>query len=298
MKKASLLQTGAVIGAGVFIFGILPYCWLTGGGSGGMLPYYVIAAVVVLCAVLEGGARLASVLSLLCVTGLLLGWDARNTGFSALAERPDTSLASLAAQLLVILAVLAALLILRAAAGERESAYTAARLRLTENQYRRLLSGIAGLHASGDEQAAEAPDMPYPLLRAMLACRRTAAGENGVGLRLESALPGGLELNEHELCLFLGTLLDYAADACARQKKEGPVISLRLSYKPDYLVAQIAYPAGSAQGPDGGGAKKRSARARLAQVEAVAARQNGLMKIGSEGGTASIHLALPIPSKS
>ena len=303
MKKASLLQTGAIVGAGVFIFGILPYCWLT-GGSGGMLPCYIIAAMAVLCAVLEGGARLAAVLSLLCVAGLLIGWDARNAGFSALVERPDTSLASLAAQLFMILVALAALLILRAAAGERESAYAATRLRMTEKQYRRLLSCIAGLRASGDGtegdgQEAEAPDMPYPLLRAMLACRRTAVGENGIELRLESELPGGLELSEPELSLILGTLLDHAADACAALKKDSPAITLRLSYKPDYLIAQIAYPAAeSAQKPDGSKANKQAAFFGLADVEAIAARQNGLMKIESEGGAASIHLALLIPSKS
>lgn len=302
MKKTSLFQTWAVIGAGVFIFGILPYCWLT-GSSGGMLPCYVIAAMVFLCTLPEGGVRLAAVLSLFCVAGLLIAWDSRKAGFSAFVERPDMSLAALSAQLFVILAALAALLILRSRIDEKQKEYADARLRMTEKQYLRLLSEMENLYVSGsgpdaDAPETEVPDLPYPLLRSMLACRLTDAGENGIALRLESALPGGLELSESELSLFLGTILDHASHACAALKKESPVISLRLSYKPDYLIAQIAYPAaGSVQRPDGGKVKNQAVFLGLADVDAVVERQNGLMRIEFEGGMASIHLALFIPSR-
>ena len=139
-------------------------------------------------------------------------------------------------------------------------------------------------------------NIPYSMVRAMLNYKLSAARERGISLRLDINLPGGLKLNEADLTVILGNLLDNAMEACAKIEKDDRYIALSLSYKPDYLVIQTENP----MHPEGEiGEKGKTTKQDqenhgfgLGNIAYLVNKHNGIMKLEPEPGVFKISLAL------
>jgi sensor histidine kinase regulating citrate/malate metabolism len=139
--------------------------------------------------------------------------------------------------------------------------------------------------------------LPYSMIRAMLNYKLSDAQKAGVELRLDIGVPEGLPLNEFDLTVILGNLLDNAVEACKCVDHDKQYISLDITYKPDYLVIQIENP--MKQDPILKGGVYRTTKPDsddhgfgLSNIAYLVSRHNGLMKTEPTAGVFRVNIAL------
>jgi sensor histidine kinase regulating citrate/malate metabolism len=139
-------------------------------------------------------------------------------------------------------------------------------------------------------------NIPYSMLRAMLNYKLSAAKERGIALKLDTSLPAGLNLNEADLTVILGNMMDNAMEACAQVEKGSRYIALNLSYKPDYLIIMAENPF---SGDTAAGGKRKTTKPDqnnhgfgLQNIEYLVQKHSGIMKLEPEPGIFRISLAL------
>ncbi len=185
------------------------------------------------------------------------------------------------------------------------------RLRSERHDFNNHLGVLHGLLGSGETTKAKAyaaslvkdaseyqsiVQIPYPALRALLNFKLSAARESGIVLRTDAELPEGLDLNEFDLTVILGNLLDNACEACAALMGAEPYIELSLRYRPEYLVIHIANPYMPV--PEGGRRTEKPDPENhgygLKNVEYFVNKHEGLMEIKRDGGLFAVDIALPV----
>ena len=321
----------SVVSIVIFIFAYFPYAWISGGGSDGTLPCYAIVFTAIICIVLKGIFRTAMVASMLLVNLLLICRDAYQASIGSMQNLLFTGL-----QLLFIMAVMAALIIIYSSIYMREKARGEAYSRTIEENYRQQLyymhnleelidclkserhdfnnhlGVIYGLLESKDIYKAETyvaqlvqttekyrnlVNIPYPMLRAMLNYKLSIAKEKAIELRLMIDVPEGLAINEFDLTVILGNLLDNAIEACLTVQESNRNIGLHISYKPDYLiihtenpmkevsVTQVRGRATTKNDPENHGFGLRN-------IEYLTQKHNGFMKIDRADGVFNVDIAI------
>lgn len=329
------------VSSAILVFAFIPYLWITSGGSGTIIPIYLIAFIAYLCTVTKGRFRLAMVTSMMVVTLFLLARDAYLAGSVFVAIPTRMTYFDFSIQLCVIVVAVAVLVIVYSNAYQREKARSEAYGQTVEEQYRQQfyymqnleklnfrlkserhdfnnhLGVMYALLESGDalkakEYAAQLVQtaeeyqnivhIPYPALRAMLNYKLSVARETGIALRLDVALEENLPLNEFDLTVMLGNLLDNATEACADCDAQLRYIALSLQYKPDYIVIRMENPTKKRSITHKGKIRTTKADAQnhgfgLRNIEHLVQKHNGLMKIEQEKEVFSVHIAMLFPSK-
>ena len=322
----------SVVSSAFLIFVFIPYLWLySSGGIAGPSPYYSIIFIAVICFVLKGYLRLIMVISVIIVQQILIIHDVGS--FKAIFE---TLIFKISAHLVLMTAAMAILIIIYTNTYRKERARSEAYAKTIEEQYRQQmyymenleeliyklkserhdfnnhLGVIYGLLETGEtvkatdytsllvkttEKYRTIVQLPYAMLRAMLNYKLSGAEEAGITLRLDINVPKGLPLNEFDLTVILGNLLDNAVEACKKVDEDKRYIGLSLTYKPDYLIIQIENPMKEDQIIKNGAFRTTKPDYEdhgfgLQNIAYLVSRHNGLIKIEPEGGVFKVNIAL------
>jgi sensor histidine kinase YesM len=315
-------------GFAVLILAFFPYLWVTSGGIRGGISYYAVIIPVMVCIVLSGRLRMLMLSAMLLTTLSLILLDTFRAG-------PVSIVLNMAVQLLIVMAATGTMLIVYTniymKEKERSEAYAKAveqnlsqqiyymetledvigRLKSERHDFNHHLGVMYALledcesdkarnyAASLVDAAREYRSMvniPYSMLRAMLNYKLSAARERGITLHLDINLPSGLKLNEADLTVILGNLIDNAMEACAAVEKDNRYIGLSLAYRPDYLIIQTENPSDEETAAGGKGKTTKTDKENhgfgLRNIEYLVQKHSGIMKLEPEPGVFKISLAL------
>ena len=265
----------------VLVFIFFPYNWIFSSGIFGMLPYYNIVFIAILCVLLSGKQRIIIIVSMLVTEFLLASLDAYQIGSFTVKITHTFSVMDRLVHLGVIMVAMAVLTVGYSVVYKKEKSRSDTYAETIEEQYKQQLyymesleevifklkserhdfnnnlGVIYGLLGNGEtdkatdytaqlvktaEEYRNIVNIPYSMLRAMLNYKLSGAAEDGIELRLNINIPAGLPLSEFDITVILGNLLDNAVEACKKVEEDKRYISVELTYKPDYLVIQIENP--------------------------------------------------------
>jgi sensor histidine kinase YesM len=340
-RRFGIVSKAAII---VLIFLFLPYLWLSNGGfmSGPLLCYFLLSAAII-CIIFSGRLRFFMLLCMLAVVlGLVLNGALNDASVAGGVWRVMDYIL-FAVQFLMLLAAIAALIIVYSNMYMKEKALKEAGAKTIEAQYRQQLYAlesmeqlvtrlkserhdfnnhlgvIYGLFQSGEVEKAGAyaaslvsvaeeyqslVAIPYPTLRAILNYKLSLAREEHIELRLDVNIPPGLNLNEFDLAIIFGNLLDNAIEANRTLEENHRYLKLRLVYKPDYLLIGAENPYGAERIPGGRGHSTKSQPEEhgfgLRNIDYLIKKHSGFMNIAQANGVFKAELALiaeKIPEK-
>jgi sensor histidine kinase YesM len=331
-RKFGVVSRASII---VLVFLFLPYLWLSNGGfmSGPLLCYFLLSAAII-GIIFSGRFRLVMLLCLLAVVlGLVVHGAISDASAAGIFRIKDYIL--FAVQFLMLLAAITVIIIAYSNMYMKERALKEAGAKTIEAQYRQQLytlesmeqlvtrlkserhdfnnhlGVIYGLLQS--EETAKAADyaaalvaaaeeyhnlvtIPYPALRAILNYKLSVAREEKADLRLDVSIPAGLDLNEFDLTVIFGNLLDNAIEANRKLAEDHRYLKLRLVYKPDYLLIGVENPYDAGLAPGGRG---RSTKAQpeehgfgLQNIDYLIKKHSGFMNIAQENGVFKAEMAL------
>jgi len=320
------------ISIGIFIFAFFPYYWMSSGGISGTFPGFAVIFIAILCIILKGKFRIAMTVSMLAVTVLLVCGDIYRNG----SPENIMDLIFSGVQILFIMGAMAILTVFYSGIHMTEKARSEAYAETIEEHYRQQLyymknledltdrlkserhdfnhhlGVIYGLLESGDaDKASEYAsqlvktagnyqnlvNVPYPMVRAMLNYKLSAAKEKNIRLKLHVGIPEGLALPEFDLTVILGNLLDNAIEACMTADESDRYIGFNMFYKPDYLIIQTENPVSGASEPQHSSCVTTKSDAEnhgygLRNIEFLAQKHNGFMKTARENGVFKVDVAL------
>ena len=321
----------AVLAVGVLVFAYIPYMWLSSEGSQSAIPYYSLVFIAGICIILQGRIRLIMVVSMMLVDQILIIYEAGSIEAATHMPYSNTSVV-----LGIMTCGMVVLIILYSNTYMKEKARSEDYAKTIEEQYKQQLyymenleeliyklkserhdfnnhlGVIYGLLENGETEnattyasqlikAAEEyhniADLPYSMIRAMLNYKLSGAREDGVELRLDIRVPEGLPLNELDMTVILGNLLDNAVEACKNVAADKRYIRLELTYKPDYLVLQIENPTNRDPVLKDGVYRTTKQDSEehgfgLNNIAYLVRRHNGLMKIEPDGGVFKVSIAV------
>jgi sensor histidine kinase YesM len=320
------------ISIGIFIFAFFPCYWMSSGGISGTIPCFAVLFIAILCIISKGNFRIAMTISMLAVTVLLVCGDFHLNG----STKNIMDLIFAGVQILFIMGAMAILTVFYSGIHMKEKARSEAYARTIEEHYRQQLyymknleemtdrlkserhdfnhhlGVIYGLLESGDANKAgeyasqlvktagnyqKLVNVPYPMVRAMLNYKLSAAKEKNIRLKLHVGIPEGLALQEFDLTVILGNLLDNAVEACMTVDENDRTIGFNMFYKPDYLIIQTENPVNDASKPQNGSHRTTKSDAEnhgygLRNIEFLAQKHNGFMKTARENGVFKVDVAL------
>lgn len=326
----------SVVSIGVFVFAFFPYNWIVSGGSNSVLPNYAIVFIAIVCIVLSGNFRMVMVLSMVTVELLLFCRDAYYIRSFEAGYDKYMNLLGQPIHLFVIMVAMAVLIIVYSNTYMREKARSEAYARTIEEHYHQQLyymenleeliytlkserhdfnnhlGVIYGLLEGGEtdkargyvtqlvktaEEYQNIANIPYSMVRAILNYKLSVARDSGIELGLNISVPAGLKLNEFDLTVILGNLLDNAMEACSTINENSRYIGLSILYKPDYVIIQVENPVNreSVFLDENNRTTKPDAENHgfgLSNIEYLVNKHNGLIKIELENGAFKVNIAL------
>ena len=320
------------VSIGIFIFAYFPYYWMSSGGISGAFPGFAVIFIAILGIILKEEFRIAMTTSMLAVTVLLIYGDIHHNGSNG----NIMNLYFSGIQVLFIMLSMAILTIFYSNIHIKEKAKSKAyaeaidehyhqqlyymknleemtdRLKSERHDFNHHLGVIYGLLESGDSaktyeytshlvkiagEYQTLVNIPYPMIRAMLNYKLSAAKEKGIELRLHFGIPKGLELPEFDLTVILGNLLDNAVESCLNVDKPDRHIGLNILYKPDYLIIQTENPFNKISKQMQGSLRTTKSDAAnhgygLRNVAHLVQKHNGFMNTTQENGLFKVAVAL------
>ena len=337
-KYKGFFRVVSPFATGVLVFAFLPYNWIASGGSGGSLPFYTLLFVVVICIILEGRLRIVMVSATVLVVIFLIWYDYRFLRFAIDFSVNDMSFLDFTVHYLVVLTAMILLIFVysRTYMNEKERREGYARdiaeqyrqqlyymenleqlihnLKAERHDFNNHLGVIFGLLESGEPDKAETyarqlvdtaeeyqtfVNIPYPMLRALLNYKLSAAKGKKIELRLDIGIPEGLPLNELDLAVVFGNLLDNATEACVELDECRRYIALTIQYKPDYLIVHIE---NAAQKKDGFSGKRMKTTKPdrgnhgfgISNIRYLVNKHNGFIRISPEENRFAVDIAILI----
>lgn len=331
-----MYQSVSTVSIGFFALVFFPYFWLSSGGSNGVMPHYGILFIALVSIILSGRTRWVVVGSMLAVEILLLIWDAFGNGVRTITLMTGMHIGDYSLHLLVIMAAMAVLVMVYSntymVEKDRKEQYAKAleenyhqqgyymenleqlidRLKSERHDFNHHLGVIYGLLSGGDADEARRyvtglvdaaqeyqsiVAISYPVLRAMLNYKLSVARERGIALRLSVEVPESLRLNEFDLTVILGNLLDNAMEACAELPEPERYIALRMHYRPEYLVVQMENPVSTQRQElrQSQGTAKPNPEDHgfgLRNIAYLVSKHNGFMEVEPAAGVFRIRVAL------
>ncbi|MBP3323387.1 MAG: GHKL domain-containing protein [Clostridia bacterium] len=128
---------------------------------------------------------------------------------------------------------------------------------------------------------------------AILNSKLTLASEKKIKVKAEAKIPVSLTINELDLCIIIGNLIDNAIDACCELPEENRLIRLYMEMKGNFLYLSLINTAK--------GSKKRSFISTkgdghgfgLRRIDNIVKKYGGYIKRASEDESFSTELMLP-----
>jgi two-component system, LytTR family, sensor histidine kinase AgrC len=325
----------AIISFSLLVFIFFPYSWFCSNGIYGVFLYYALVIMAIQCIILTGLPRSILAFSMITVVLLLIGLDYYFPDAIVKYDR-TFPLPPLAIFLFIAMLVTAVLLIIYSNTYMNEKARSEKYARTIEEHYQQQLYYMENLEQLIYRLKAERHDfnhhlgviygllegreidkvrnytkklvntaaefqnlvnIPYAIVRAMLNYKLSSAKESNIPLKLNINIPVELRINEFDLTVILGNLLDNAMEACAAIEEKNRYLDLSILYKPDYLVVRIENPLGAEPVlPEG---KNRTTKKDinnhgfgLKNIEYLVNKHHGLIKIQRENGVFKVNIAL------
>jgi len=271
----------SVISFTLLIYFFFPYNWLINAGSRGPFAYYAIIFIVIMGTILKDRSQNILIFSMVGMVILLLVIEYFFPDLIAAYQSDSVKYLDNSLHLTITMFVAALLIIVYSGTYRREKErsdqyaqtieeYYQQQLYYMENleelifklkserhDFKHQLGVIYGLLEEKEfdklrnytkklveraEEFKNIVNIPYPVIRAMLNYKLSAAQEQGIDLNINIDIPPELTLNEFDLTIILGNLLDNALKASRKVEKEERYINLRLNYKPNYLVISVKNP--------------------------------------------------------
>jgi len=339
-RYANRFRVMSVFGTLFFVFLFLPFYWITNGGSEGMMPYYTLVFVAAIGVILKGRLRLFIVAAMMAVVLLLIGYDILSTAVLPNASLYRGRYINIGIHMTVMLAAMGVLLTVYSNTYLKERARSEEYLKTIEEQYQQQLyymknlenlidklkserhdfsnhlGVMYGLLELGDAQSAKGyaaglvktaqeyqtlVSVPYAMIRAMLNYKLSIIRESRIPLKLSIDIPRSLNLNEFDITVILGNLLDNAMEAVLKMEEAQRYISLAIAYNPQYLVIRTENPvkAGGDQ-PGSHSTTKPDTQNHgygLKNIEYLVEKHNGFIKAGQEEGIFTADVALLVSSQ-
>ncbi len=140
---------------------------------------------------------------------------------------------------------------------------------------------------------------------ALLCQKRKLAEEKGIDWECNVRIPQQCYINEFDLCILFGNLLDNAVEACERLLKKGkgqerggqPFIRMQAGNVKSCLLMEVKNSMDAEEKRTGGSAKEKNPQGHgigLLNVRDVVRRYNGVMNTQAQGGIFTISLLLPL----
>lgn len=326
-RYANRFHAMSVFSSLFFVVIFFPFYWFTSGGSESMIPFYTLVFVAAICIILKGWLRLLIVAAIIAVVLLLIGYDILSTAALENAAFFKWRYINIGIHLTVMLAAIGVLLTVYSNTYMKEKARSGEYLKTIEEQCRQQtyymvnleklieklrsdrhdfgnhLAVIYGLLELDDGQTAKVytsrlvkaaqeyrtfVSVPYTMIQAMLNYKLSVIHENRIPLKLDIDIPGLLNLNEFDITVILGNLLDNAMEAVLKMEEAQRYISLAIRYDQQNLHIRTenpAMPCGNQPGsrvttkPDG-----ENHGFGLKNIEYLAEKHNGFMKVEQADG--------------
>ncbi len=170
---------------------------------------------------------------------------------------------------------------------------------LLEEDETAAVSEYTGKLVENAEEYQNIVNVPHSVLRAMLNYKLSAAQEEGIELKLKVKIPEELDVDQFELTIILGNLLDNAVEACLKIEETRRYIDLSVLYKTDYLVISIENPVAEEQVLQDG--KPRTTKKDsenhgfgIDNIEYLVKKHDGMIKIEEENGIFKVDIAMLI----
>ena len=327
----------SVVSVGVLVFAFIPYIWITTRGGDNGAIYYSLVFVAVICILLKGYLRIAMVLSALAVQLILIWFASGDTEGVRKVTDLDTSIL-----FSFLTSAMAVLIIIYSNTYRKEKQRSELYSRTIEEQYQQQLyymesleeliyklkserhdfnnhlGVIYGLLESGESDKASSyvtrlvktveeyqsiVNVPYPMVRAMLNYKLSTAKDENIELKLNINIPKDLDLNEFDLVVILGNLLDNAVEACKRVDTINRYIDLRIIYRPIYLIITVANQASGepARQDDTFRTTKPDVENHgfgLENIKYLVNKHNGFIKVDPYNGIFKVNIALLVNEQS
>ncbi len=332
----------SVISFTFLIFICFPYNWLINAGSRGPFAFYALIFIVIMGTILKGWSQNILIFSLVGVVLILLGVEYYFPGLITTYENQSIRFLDSTIHLTITMFVGAVLIIVYSRTYRREKERSDEYAETIEEYYRQQLyymenleevifklkserhdfnhrlGVIYGLLEQGEydklsdytqrlvkdtEEFQNIVNIPYSMSRALLNYKLSVARDRGIELRLSIDVPPGLKINEFDLIIILGNLLDNAIKACQKKNEEDRYIDLRLGYKPDYLIISVKNPMAEKVDLErkripAGSTSDREHGFGLNNIEHLVKKHNGFMKIEQGDNTFRVNIALLVKALS
>lgn len=265
----------------ILVFLMIPIGWVSSNGIYGILPYFAPLFVVTLCIVLRGKARIALLLSTLFIVMALIWMDRQYPLGMVYSYRDFETHLAVPIFLPLALLGMGILGMVYANTYETEKVRSAQYARALEENYQQQLYYMETLEELIEKLKSERHDynqhlgvvygllegeeidrvkqyartliqtavdyqslvyLPYSMIRAMLNYKLSRAKMLGFQLNLKVDVPPELYLEEHDITIILGNLLDNAIEACMALPEAERYLVMQLHYKPNYLVLHLENP--------------------------------------------------------
>jgi len=323
----------SVIDIGILIVFFTPYMWLSSNGIMGSVAYYTIIFAAVIAIVLDGKKRLMMHLLLIFMIAFLTIYDAGS--FAAVIELRQISRFF---GLLIMTGSMAILITVYAMTYNQEKRRNEAYAATIESNYIQQIYYMENLEHVIDKLKSDRHDfnnhlgiiyelvknspkeealdyltqlierskqyrqvvhIPYPVIRAILNYKLSGIEEKKIDLSTNVSLPEGLKMNEFDVSVILGNLLDNAIEACEKVPSDQRYLKLDLYYNPDYLVIRVENSAAGQVDK----VKERFKTTKpdsenhgfgLKNISYLVERHEGLMKIDSKQSAFIVNIALQV----
>lgn len=312
------------------IFVFLPYNWVNSSGVQGAMPYYSILFIAVISVESIGWKRKFYIISLMIVQLMMILYDS-----SRFIHLKSISFIFVAVHLSVLTGGMAIFIcslvnayneerdrnVIHAKSIEKHSQLQMYSMRYLEklntklkserHDYNNHLSIVYGLIMIEDYYKTREYlnhllkntisyrgmiDIPYSVLRVVLNYKLTDIESMNIELDIVTDLPNNLKIDEFEVGLILGNLIDNAIEALSLVENNR-IIELSIVYKPDYLVIRSKnnYNGKIVLNNDGYQTTKNDATRHgfgLKKIKEIVEKNNGLMSIDHSNQMFVVDIAL------
>ncbi len=267
----------AQISFSVLIFIFFPYSWVNSNGTIGVFPYYAIISIAYVNMILRGRTRLFMNISMIIVVSGLFIYDYFYSSYLEMTIIHN-NLIQFGIHIFIAMLAMAVLIMIYANTYMKEKRHVEAYAQVIEEHYNQQLYYMESLETLNQKLNSERHDFnhhlgvvygllednegqkardythklvtvvedyqsfiytPYPVIRAMINYKLSMVSEEGIDFNLRVNLSEGLDLNEYDLTIILGNMLDNAVESCMLLEVEHRYIELNVYVKLDYLVIQV-----------------------------------------------------------
>lgn len=254
----------------MLIFILLTTGWMESEGILGVMPYYAIIFITIIGMVTRRITRILLVGSIIGVEIVMTYVD-----YSRMSGVDKSVIIDRISNLLVVSVMMAALIIFYSVTYAKEKAKNLSYSKVIEKQSNQQLYYLQHLEDINMKLRAERHDfnnhigviyglmdgceydkvmdyttelvnnaehyrkiisIPYPTIQAIINYKLSVARNEGIEVDINADLPASLELNEFDIGILLGNLMDNAVDALRQLDTLSRSMTISLSYKQGYLV--------------------------------------------------------------